>query len=156
MPVIIMRGLPGSGKTTKARDIHETWTDGPSLIVSADDYFTCSKCTHYDFKPEIIGQAHTDCFRKALMFLQEYQKEQLPLLIIDNTNIRAWEFQPYVALAGAFRQGVRTMLVECPIDVSIERNTHGVPPEIVEKMSEAFEPPTPGLAQEVIPYVPSE
>jgi len=68
----IMRGLPGSGKSTEA-----LWIGG--LTFSKDDFFMTYGAYKFD-----IERA-----RKAM-------DEGISRIIIDNTNISAWELRPYV------------------------------------------------------------
>jgi len=40
---VIMRGLPGSGKSYLAKKIASEWKDGESVVLSTDDYFMNEK-----------------------------------------------------------------------------------------------------------------
>lgn len=85
--LIIMRGLPGSGKSTLAK------TFG-GVICSADQYFT-DFFGRYKFDASKLTEAHEACFRKAEKAMSKGVKK----LIVDNTNTRKWEFEPYLAIA---------------------------------------------------------
>ena len=56
--VIIMRGLPGSGKSTEAKSY--ILTHG-AVVVSADDFFMVAG--KYRYNPAKIGDAHVACMR---------------------------------------------------------------------------------------------
>lgn len=127
--VYIFRGLPGSGKSTKAKELPV-----PRRIVSADDFFMVDGVYRYD--PSRIGEAHGQCMRFAI---EHIQRHAIPL-VIDNTNISNIEIAPYVLLAQAYGWGHKiialhttdvALVAECAV-----RNTHGVPAELVATMFE--------------------
>ncbi|MCJ8740362.1 hypothetical protein PDJAM_G00058070 [Pangasius djambal] len=100
--LILMRGVPGSGKSTLARQISAS---GPSgLILSTDDYFY--QKDGYHFEPTLLGAAHDwnqNRAKKAML------NGHTPV-IIDNTNVQAWEMKPYVRVA--LETGYRVEFVE--------------------------------------------
>ncbi|TSK49665.1 NEDD4-binding protein 2-like 2 [Bagarius yarrelli] len=118
--LILMRGLPGSGKSTLARQISSR---GPSgLILSTDDYFYQKDGYHFD--PTLLGNAHDWNHNRAKKAMLEGRTP----IIIDNTNVQAWEMKPYVSVA--LEMGYR-----------VERNHHGVPKESIANMLDRFELP---------------
>ncbi|KAI5099205.1 NEDD4-binding protein 2-like 2 [Silurus meridionalis] len=135
--LILMRGVPGSGKTTLARQISSS---GPSgLILSTDDYFY--QKDSYHFEPALLSTAHTwNQNRAKKAMLDEYTP-----VIIDNTNIQAWEMKPYVA--AALEMGYRVDFVEpdtswkCDPAELEKRNHHGVPKKSLINMLDRFELP---------------
>lgn len=110
----IMRGIPGSGKST--------WISKrePGVICSADSFF--SKSGTYAFDVALIGEAHKSCFREAMLACGR----QEPVVYIDNTCIRAWEIAPYTMLGEAC--GYDVMIVELRVEPmqAFERGVHGV------------------------------
>jgi predicted kinase len=82
--VLILRGVPGAGKSTYAKTIPG------ATIVSADDYFMKSDGT-YAYNRDLIQKAHEFCFRE---FLAAAEADK-PTIIVDNTNVQAWEISPY-------------------------------------------------------------
>lgn len=147
--VVIMRGLPGSGKSWYAKNIADAYRqEGEKvLIVSADDFFqkqmtsqTGEGYTIYEFNPFKLPEAHQDCFRR---FLEALQKG-VNIVIVDNTNIHRWEYASYseaTALAG-YELSIIEYRAETIDDVKvcIRRNTHKVPAEYIAKMAIEFEP----------------
>ncbi|KFQ25847.1 NEDD4-binding protein 2, partial [Mesitornis unicolor] len=88
--LVLLRGVPGSGKSYLARALLEDNPDG--IILSTDDYFYKHGQYHYD--PDCLGEAH-DWNRKRA---KEAFEMRISPIIIDNTNIQAWEMKPYVTL----------------------------------------------------------
>jgi predicted kinase len=133
--VYIMRGLPGSGKSTMARAI-QGWCQAhgasDALILSTDDFHTRSDGT-YAWKKELAGQAHQwnqDRFKRALLTRSD-------VVIVDNTNITLAEAYPYVHLAVQYGYAVkirapRTPWSSDPVQLAA-RNTHAVPLETIRR-----------------------
>ena len=66
--LIIMRGLPGSGKSKVVREIIAKAINDhqhSAIVCSADQFFT-NPDGEYNFNPSMIAQAHMDCQVKAL------------------------------------------------------------------------------------------
>ena len=136
-----MRGPPGSGKSTY---IEENYPEAP--VCSADKYFeevAELNDTSYEeeFKPWLVGKAHAYC-RDYFNFLTEVMEE--PLIVVDNTNIYHWEYKTDYLESGE-RRGYEVEIIEIPFDTGeaqeyFERNTHGVPLEVIERMCKEYEP----------------
>ena len=130
--VVVMRGLPGSGKSFIAHAGKEVSGDGSaeavnetSAIISADDFFTHGGS--YKFKPELAPKAHLDCHLQFLKALAD-EKE---LIVIDNTNSQKWEYRTYCYLSEIL--GLNFYILEIPchspnmVSVYCGRNRHSVP-----------------------------
>ncbi|KAL7849133.1 hypothetical protein SRHO_G00207560 [Serrasalmus rhombeus] len=135
--LILMRGVPGSGKSTLAKEILSCGPNG--LILSTDDYFFQED--GYFFDPALLGDAHDWNQKRAGDAMLRGRSP----VIIDNTNIQAWEMKPYVTLA--LECGYRVEFVEpdtswkCDPAELEKRNKHGVPQESIVKMLDRFELP---------------
>ncbi|NXO68910.1 N4BP2 protein, partial [Phainopepla nitens] len=133
--LVLLRGVPGSGKSYLARNLLE---DNPGgIILSTDDYFYKHGEYHYD--PDCLGDAH-DWNRKRA---KEAFEMRISPIIIDNTNIQAWEMKPYVTLAQQFKYKVMfrepdTWWKFKPKELE-RRNIHGVSKEKIKRMLERFE-----------------
>lgn len=125
--VIIMRGLPGSGKSTEAKKF-----DG--VVVSADDYFMINGV--YRFNPAKIGDAHISCMRRFLNLIDA----GLSPIVVDNTNISIFEVNPYRLVAQAMGYEVEVVHVVCDAMTCAKRNTHGVPLSTIQRMLTKYEP----------------
>lgn len=127
--LVIMRGLPGSGKSTKAREYGGT-------IVSADDYFM--QDDKYMFDPNQLGAAHNQSKNKC----EEAMKRGDPTIVVDNTNVRARDYKDYVKLAEQYGYDVEIDSVGTggmAVEELAERNKHGVPLSTIENMVEKWE-----------------
>ncbi|NXB91582.1 N4BP2 protein, partial [Vidua chalybeata] len=133
--LVLLRGVPGSGKSYLARNLLE---DNPGgIILSTDDYFY--KHGQYLYDPDCLGEAH-DWNRKRA---KEAFEMRISPIIIDNTNIQAWEMKPYVTLAQQFKYKVMfrepdTWWKFKPKELE-RRNIHGVSKDKIKRMLERYE-----------------
>lgn len=128
--MIILRGLPGCGKSTVARALKV-----PAVVCSADDFFMVGGEYHFD--PSKIADAHAASQDKCHAALVKGQS-----VIIDNTCTCRWEMEPYLQMAR--EHGVEVNVVdlfdgECSDEQLHERNTHGVPLQAIQAMRERYE-----------------
>ena len=123
---IVLRGLPGSGKSTVAHKLGGT-------VVSADDLFETPE--GYKFDPARIGEAHNACFRS---FVETVQAGH-PTVVVDNTATMVAELAPYMLAAAAYGYQVKVLEVRCSVETALERNIHEVPEQAVRAMAEALE-----------------
>ncbi|NXB35737.1 N4BP2 protein, partial [Eulacestoma nigropectus] len=133
--LVLLRGVPGSGKSYLARNLLE---DNPGgIILSTDDYFYKHGQYHYD--PDCLGEAHDWNKKRA----KEAFEMRISPIIIDNTNVQAWEMKPYVALAQQFKYKVMFQEPDTwwkfkPKELE-RRNIHGVSKEKIKRMLERYE-----------------
>ena len=121
----IVRGLPGSGKSTYAQTIVSLST----VHVEADMFFT-EFDGEYKFNADLLGAAHDWCYGAAAMCLNDGLN-----CVVSNTFTKMWEMEKYLALA--------TKIPDLQIDV-VEMRTrygsiHNVPAEKVEQMKNRWE-----------------
>lgn len=134
--VTINQGIPGSGKSTATQKLVEGLPIG--------DYVWCSADTHhinsggvYDYKPEEAGNAHSACLLK----FEDAVRNDIPLVIVDNTNIYKYEMSPYVLLARAYKYDILITRYDCSLENSMARNQHSVPDEVILMMWKDLEEP---------------
>jgi len=118
----IVRGLPGSGKSSLAKKITE-------LVYSADDFFT-NKKGEYNFNAKLLGKAHEWCWGKVrdAMFIGANA------VAVANTFTQAWEAEKYYQIAEEY--GYSVFVIECQNDFG---NVHDVPQESIDAMKERWE-----------------
>ncbi|XP_078258482.1 NEDD4-binding protein 2-like 2 [Rhinoraja longicauda] len=135
--LIFMRGPPGCGKSTLSRLLLDQCPTG--VILSTDDYF----CQNggYCFDPSFLVAAHEWNQNRAKRFMDEGRSP----IIIDNTNIQAWEMKPYAEMAKkrCYRMSFREPDTWWKFNVvELEkRNKHRVPREKILQMMARFEHP---------------
>ncbi|XP_054544427.1 NEDD4-binding protein 2 isoform X2 [Talpa occidentalis] len=133
--LVLLRGLPGSGKSFLARTLQE---DNPSgIILSTDDYFYING--QYQFDVKYLGEAHEWNQNRAK---EAFEKKVSPI-IIDNTNLQAWEMKPYVALSQKHKYKVLFREPDTwwrfkPKELA-RRNIHGVSKEKITRMLEHYQ-----------------
>jgi predicted kinase len=123
--LILLRGLPGAGKSTLADTIT---TDA----ISADMFFEDVITKEYKFDGARIKDAHRWC--------QDLCKRQMKFghtkIVVANTFTREWEMDAYYELAEKYGYRVYSVIVENRHD---SMNVHGVPEDKLEIMKNRFE-----------------
>ncbi len=140
--VFILRGLPGSGKSYYAQNLADEMVQGAQsqyVICATDDYFyNADGVYHFDkFK---LSEYHNLNLARFINSLAE----NIPLVIVDNTNIKKWEFIAYAQAAHALGYQVKEVIVGEVKDKSLQhlyakRNEHKVPLKMISKMAYMFE-----------------
>ena len=119
--LLLIRGLPGSGKTTKAQALADY------TLVEANQFFM--KNGRYQFAPELLSRAHEWCQRRTKEILQEGRN-----VVVANTFVKVFEMEYYLELA---------IDLGCDIEIQTAKgsypNIHGVPKETVAKMRRNWE-----------------
>jgi predicted kinase len=125
--VTILSGVPGSGKSTYARDFLK-----PDVTVSADNFFIRDGV--YRFDPTKLTEAHRECYRRFLYAIRSSDSH----IVVDNTNLSAHEISPYWAVGDVYGFTVTIIRVRCDPEVAFKRQTHGVPRATFDRMVANF------------------
>ena len=122
--LFIVRGLPGSGKSTFAKTLGGQHYEADMFFIDEDG--------NYKFDGTKIKDAHKWCqsFVKTDMML-EY-----PKIVVSNTFTQEWEMKPYMDLAKEHGYKVFTIVVE---NRHGGNNVHNVPEDKIEQMANRFE-----------------
>ena len=137
--LVLMRGLPGSGKTYLAKKYLKKDDDRKNgVILSTDDYFMNNG--EYKFDSSILKDAHIWNQERAE---KEMRDNETSPIIIDNTHTRKWEAKPYVK--NAVKYGYIVKFIETQtewaknIDELVKRDAHNVPKKVLKRMLDQWE-----------------
>ena len=119
--LILVRALPGLGKTTKAKTL--VAANVVDTYVEADQFFTVGDKYYYD--SEYIKDAHQYCISRTSLLLSQGLS-----VVVSNTFVSWWEMQPYVCLAHK-RDWVSLDIIEA---MGGTGSTHNVPRDVIERM----------------------
>jgi predicted kinase len=130
----IVRGIPGSGKSTFAKML----VGEDFLVCEADKYFIDKETGEYNFDFTKIKEAHKFCqdtvesYMKDSLVNDQFYRE----IAVSNTFTQEWEMRPYFELAKNYGYKVFSIVVE---NRHGGTNQHEVPEEVLTKMRERFE-----------------
>ena len=132
----IIRGLPGSGKSTLGEKLADTYMDyhpkyggTKHYSYAADDWFT-DREGNYNFVLEELPEAHEDCRARVLGAMLSGAAE----ITVCNTFTQAWEAEPYFKLCKL--HGYTPVVLECQSQFG---NIHNVPQESINTMAGRWE-----------------
>lgn len=125
----ILRGVPGSGKSTYAKEIMTNRCDSIGEHYEADMYFM-DNGTYY-WNADKLYYAHKWCYFSVCKAMDKPSNDYV---IVSNTFVLNKDMKPYIKAA-----------TERGWDVSVLRlsnnfnNVHSVPPEVVQAMLDKFQ-----------------
>lgn len=119
--LVLIRGLPGTGKSTLAASMHGY------THLETDQYFM--KAGRYVFDKTRLTEAHQWCLRKTRQAL--LKKGQV---VVSNPFTQRWEIKPYLDLADLL--GLRVKVIEL---THVYANKHEVPEYQIQRMQARWE-----------------
>lgn len=130
--LIIIRGLPGSGKSDIAKKLV-----GNGVIHSTDNYLI--KNGRYVFDDENIAKYHNHNLMDSIRSM----KKGISPIIIDNTNITAPSCINYVEQGKIHGYEIVIIEPDTPwafdVEELVKRNSHGVPKDTIIDMLQKYE-----------------
>ncbi len=120
----IVRGLPGSGKSTFAQSLG-------CPVFEADMFFVNSQGV-YNFDFTKIKDAHAWCQE----MVEDHMFNQHEKIAVSNTFTQEWEMKAYYDMAKTYGYTVFSIIVE---NRHGGENVHGVPADKLEVMKNRFE-----------------
>jgi predicted kinase len=120
--LILLRGLPGSGKSTFAKLVC-------NQHVEADMFFM--QDGEYKFDASKLRQAHAWCQEKTETWMKMRYN-----VVVSNTFTQEWEMEAYYKLAEQYGYRVHSIIME---NRHFGINEHNVPVDKLEQMKNRFE-----------------
>jgi predicted kinase len=125
--IILIRGVPGSGKSTLGAVLSES---GKYPVFSVDDFFTDAN-GNYKFDHLKNHLAYEQC----RMNTERSMKDGIKKIFVDNTFTMDWEMDPYIKLASTYSYELFVITVE---NYHGSKNIHEIPEEQIEKMKSKY------------------
>jgi tRNA uridine 5-carbamoylmethylation protein Kti12 len=124
--LILVRGLPGSGKSTIAKTIAQ---DGTIKHLETDMYWINLKTGEYEFDMNHLADAHEWCQNNTAMWLGMGTS-----IVVSNTFTTKRELYPYFTIAKVYGIVPQVILAQNQFD-----NVHNVPQAVLDRMKDRFE-----------------
>ncbi len=123
---VVVRGVPGCGKTTFAEMI----AGSNGQVFETDEYFETDH--GYDFDPSKLGEAHEWCRNQV----EKAMQDGVQTVVLANTSSCVWEFIDYYRMAAENGYRAHSVIKENRHGGDSE---HGVPDSVCNKMENRFE-----------------
>lgn len=121
--LILLRGLPGSGKSSFSKHLIDThWIETDMFFMQDGEY---------KFDGSKLRQAHQWCQDRV----EDWMSKGFTVTV-SNTFTQEWEMEAYYKLAEKYGYRVSSLIVE---NRHGGENIHGVPADKLEQMRNRFE-----------------
>jgi len=124
--LILLRGLPGSGKTTVAKELFSD-----AIHFEADMFFVDKETGHYNFDFGKLHLAHSWCQNSVSGAMEK----GVGKIVVSNTFTKESEMKFYYEIAEKYGYKVVSLIVE---NRHGGQNVHDVPDETLIKMRNRF------------------
>ena len=132
MRIVVLVGLPGSGKSTYLERTGATALSSDSIRKLLTD-------------DETDQSIHDRVFQTLRYLLRHRLALRRPVTYVDATNLTADERQPYIGMGRAYGCEVEAVFFDVPLEVCRERNARRqrvVPEDVLARMAAKLAPPT--------------
>lgn len=123
--LLLIRGTPGSGKTTLAKTVY---VPQGYVHLEADMFF--ERSGEYKFDPTLLGKAHGWCQWETIKYLKEGKN-----VVVTNTFTRLKEIKDYVNIANG--NSIELIVIHAQGNF---KNVHGVPEDKLAAMKARWQP----------------
>ena len=133
MTVLVLVGLPGSGKST--------WAAAQPITVLSSD--TIRQLLAGDATNQ---QIHQEVFRTLRFLLRRRLELGAPATIIDATSLLPVHRKPFIKIAHSLGAHAEAVYFDTPLEECLRRNatrSRVVPPEVIAALAAKLRPPTP-------------
>lgn len=135
--LILLRGLPGCGKTSFAKFLKSQSTQDNQIAIYSVNSFFEQKDGQYIFD----GRRVRDSKKKAYSSVTSMMKESTPVIIVDDYHVTISDVKPYIEDAESHDYNVEIVEVKTPWCMNVEElekrcitNGHSVSKDVIESM----------------------
>ena len=137
---IVFRGLPGSGKSSISNRVMELFQNQSTQVVRISTDEILEMCEgSYKWAGYKLPMYHGMAYQLA----RQAFNHDVPVVMLDNTNIKTTDFDAYMTDAKQKGYAVRAFTIggftEEDIQNSMKRNSHNVPEAAIRRMASRFQ-----------------